>query len=277
LEREASILRELNKANIPNIVKVIEYIENKELSLKKPLFQELESPEEHRSYRYKAALVMELASSHTFFDFVFAHTGLEEKLTRTYFKELISTVSALHQNGYCHRDLKLENLLLDETYNIKLCDFGFADQFTQDTLETMTAKLGTEYYMAPELHYSKPYSGIKVDMFACGILLFLMMIGRPPFFRAIHKDPFYRHIITGNPEKFWLLYEEKMNGGNEYDPTFKQLFNALVSANPEERPDASSLSEFEWMRRETYSCEQTIEIMKVKKETLGPKKKQHPA
>jgi len=198
---------------------------------------------------------------------------LDERLTRNYFKELLSTVSALHQNGYCHRDLKLENLLLDEHYNLRLCDFGFADQFTQDTQEAMTAKLGTEYYMAPELHYSKPYSGKKVDMFACGILLFLMTVGRPPFFRAIHKDPFYKHFINGNPEKFWALYEEKINGGNEYDPTFKQLFNALVSPNPDERPDAASVFESEWMRRETYSSDKVIEIMTMKKGIIEAKGK----
>jgi serine/threonine protein kinase len=72
--------------------------------------------------------------------------------------------------------MKPENLLFDSDYNLKIADFGFAVVLSgRDGSGMLQTHLGTEAYMAPEIHTNKPYSGASVDLFAAGIILFIMM------------------------------------------------------------------------------------------------------
>jgi serine/threonine protein kinase len=101
----------------------------------------------------------------------------------------------VHKSGVTHRDLKPENLLLDSNYNIKIADFGFATPskgtfIAEDGSITGLCRtmLGTSSYMAPEIHLGQPYQGFQVDLFAAGVILFVMRAGHPPFSEASPKD-----------------------------------------------------------------------------------------
>jgi 5'-AMP-activated protein kinase catalytic alpha subunit len=85
--------------------------------------------------------------------------------------------------------LKLENVLLTEEKVLKICDFGFAAPFEgRDGSGLMRTFVGTYQYMAPELYLGLPYDGKKADVFSCGIMLYIMVIGRPPFRYALDSD-----------------------------------------------------------------------------------------
>ncbi len=88
---------------------------------------------------------------------------------------MIEGLNHCHKRGITHRDLKPENVLLDNQYNLRIADFGFACSIDgKDGSGYCKTKLGTEGYMAPEIHMRKPYIGESVDLFACGIILFIM-------------------------------------------------------------------------------------------------------
>jgi serine/threonine protein kinase len=88
---------------------------------------------------------------------------------------LIEGLDYVHQKGVTHRDLKPENVLFDQVFNLKIADFGFAAPIAgRDGSGQLKTKLGTESYMAPEIHARKPYNGASIDLFASAIILFIM-------------------------------------------------------------------------------------------------------
>jgi len=267
LLKEASILSQLNQANIPNIVKMKELIEPEQISHRRGSLRST-TAQNADSYQYNAAIIMELVPNQSLFEYVCQSKGLEEKLARSYFKDLITTVHSLHSLGYVHRDIKLENILIDQKYHIKLADFGFARSFDEFSKEKMTTRLGTEYYMAPEIKQSDFYSGVKIDVFACGVILFLMILGRPPFRQASSVDPLYRHFTDENPEKFWSFVEQKLSGGKEIKASLKVLINDLLARDPEKRPTADEILEYEWVQREFCTDEELETLMSKKKKTM---------
>lgn len=101
--------------------------------------------------------------------------------------------------------MKPENLLFDENFNLKIADFGFATALAgKDGSGLLRTILGTESYMAPEINNNSPYSGTAVDIFACGIILFIMITGHPPFMKADPKtDAYYKCLCTNRHNTFW--------------------------------------------------------------------------
>ena len=84
----------------------------------------------------------------------------------------------MHNQGLAHRDLKCENIFLDEKFNLILADFGFAGPIQgKDGEGKLKSIIGTEGYMAPEIILKKPYVGSQVDIFALGVVLFIMVMG----------------------------------------------------------------------------------------------------
>lgn len=89
---------------------------------------------------------------------------------------MLKGIEYVHKHGITHRDMKPENLLFDAYFNLKIADFGFAAPLTgRDGSGYQYTKLGTESYMAPEIHQRKPYNGASVDLFAAGIILFIIV------------------------------------------------------------------------------------------------------
>ena len=140
-------------------------------------------------------IVLELATGGELFDYVATTGRFSETIARFYFRQLIEGLDYVHQKGVTHRDLKPENLLFDSEFNLKIADFGFAAPTVgKDGKGFLLTKLGTESYMSPEIHAKKPYVGTAADIFAAGIILFIMITGHPPFSRAMPTDNFYKFI-----------------------------------------------------------------------------------
>lgn len=189
--------------------------------------------------------VLELATGGEIFDVIFHSKGFDENLSRFYFQLLVDSMRYLHNHNIAHRDLKPENLLLDSQYNLKVVDFGFATSIQPNKLNK--TRLGTEKYMAPELLYHKAYDGRKVDVFAAGVILFVLYSGHPPFNQATEHDPYYKTFVKAN-EKFWDFHG-KQNQRRHYSASFKELINSMLAFNPANRATFDDIAErFAWFK-----------------------------
>ena len=109
---------------------------------------------------------------------------LDEADALFYFRQILEGIMYCHERKLCHRDMKLENLLLDQTQQtVKITDFGFAKNLADGAASTV---LGTAVYVAPEVLNGSEYDGFKVDMWACGVILFAMVAGCYPFDFGYH-------------------------------------------------------------------------------------------
>jgi calcium-dependent protein kinase len=155
LFNEINILKNLDH---PNIVKMYESFED-----------------EKRYY-----IVTEICKGGELFDEIIARGKFTEKDAAVLMKQVLSCVNYCHKNNIVHRDLKPENVLLEANKDfdqIKIIDFGTSLQF--DPSKFLDEKLGTPYYIAPEV-LNKKYNE-KCDIWSCGVILFIILSGVPPF------------------------------------------------------------------------------------------------
>ena len=167
--------------------------------------------------------------------------GLSEKYSKVIFSKILRGVLSCHKEGICHRDIKLDNILLDENFNPKICDFGFGT-FNTGKLNEF---LGSPKYAAPEILGGIPYDGFKSDIFSLGVLLFALVTSHFCFKVAIIRDPLYRYIIVKRYKKYWDLISGHAKGVSE---ELKNLYNKMISFKPEERPTIEEILNDEWMK-----------------------------
>lgn len=127
------------------------------------------------------AIVMEYAAGGELFARICSAGRFSEDEARFFFQQLISGVSYCHSMEICHRDLKLENTLLDgsPTPRLKICDFGYSKSGLLHSQPKST--VGTPAYIAPEVLSRKEYDGKIADVWSCGVTLYVMLVGAYPF------------------------------------------------------------------------------------------------
>ena len=142
---------------------------------------------------------------HDLFDVCSRLGPMSEEAGKLFLNSVISVLDELHTNGNSHGDLKLENIMLDKNFNMKLIDFGFA---SQKNINSLTLKCGTLQYMAPEILEEESYQGDKADLFAVGVILFMIVSGRPPYVsKASEEDLYFSQLVRGNSQAFFELHE----------------------------------------------------------------------
>ncbi|KAJ3500814.1 hypothetical protein NLJ89_g9627 [Agrocybe chaxingu] len=150
-------------------------------------------------------IVTELCCGGELFDYLVEKGRLSEDETRIIFGQLCLAVAYLHDNNIVHRDLKLENVLLDEHCRVKLGDFGFTREFERGTF--METFCGTTGYASPEMLQGKKYQGPEVDVWSLGVILYCLLTGTLPF-DDDDEDLMRVKIIQGDFEDpTWLSLE----------------------------------------------------------------------
>eukprot|EP00040_Diaphanoeca_grandis_P014205 m.71909 g.71909 ORF g.71909 m.71909 type:complete len:449 (-) comp24405_c0_seq2:929-2275(-) len=124
-------------------------------------------------------LMMEYVSGGELFEYIIEHGKLDEKQSRKFFQQIISGVDYCHRHMVVHRDLKPENLLLDANNNVKIADFGLSNIMTDGTF--LKTSCGSPNYAAPEVISGMLYAGPEVDVWSCGVILYVLLVGKLPF------------------------------------------------------------------------------------------------
>jgi 5'-AMP-activated protein kinase catalytic alpha subunit len=124
-------------------------------------------------------IIMEYCEGKEIMDYILTKTRLSELESLKYFQQLINTLFYLHSQNIAHRDVKIDNILLDKNHDLKLIDFGLSTKYTDDSL--LDQPCGTIVYAAPEVLEGKEYHGMLADVWSSGIVLFGMLAGFLPF------------------------------------------------------------------------------------------------
>lgn len=213
---------------------------------------------------------MEFTENGDIFDWVSETGAFSEQTARFYFRSIVSSLEYLHFHGLAHRDLKPQNLLLDSNYNLKLADFGFAVDISGENGDgKLNGVLGTRGYMAPEIIPGSSYFGVSVDIFAAGVILFIMKAGHPPFSKANLEDPFFSLLAKNDYPKFWELHgrgKPKIFFSEE----FKTLIAFMLHPDAVKRPSLAEIKAHPWFVGECWGVEGVkkeldLKRMKVKK------------
>ncbi|KDO81023.1 hypothetical protein CISIN_1g019628mg [Citrus sinensis] len=189
------------------------------------------------------AIVMEYAAGGELFERICNAGRFSEDEARFFFQQLISGVSYCHSMQICHRDLKLENTLLDGSTapRVKICDFGYSKSSVLHSQPKST--VGTPAYIAPEVLTKKEYDGKIADVWSCGVTLYVMLVGAYPF--EDPEDPKNFRKTIGRILSVHYSFPDYVRVSLEC----KHLLSRIFVANSEKRITIPEIKNHPWFLR----------------------------
>ncbi|KAI4092768.1 MAG: hypothetical protein LQ344_003288 [Seirophora lacunosa] len=197
-------------------------------------------------------IAMELAEGGDLFDKIESDVGVGEDIAHLYFQQLVSAVTYMHSKGVGHRDIKPENILLSAEGNLKIADFGLATLFKHNGLTKLCrTSCGSPPYTAPEVvacdstmsrKLDQGYSGDLVDIWSCGVVLFVLLVGNTPWDEPSDRSlEFHEYVATnGRPDdELWRnLPAESVS-----------LLRGMMRVEPTERFSLENVRRHPWFTR----------------------------
>lgn len=209
-------------------------------------------------------VVLELAPGGELFEYLSFTGAFEEPLARSYFHQLVEGLNAAHEVSICHRDLKPENLLMDADFQLKIADFGFAHVMKgQGKLYT---ECGTTGYMAPEMISQKGegYDGSKVDVWAIGVILFILIAGFPPYQRPSKTDWWFHKLCAKKFDRFWMAHTRTAY----FSDDCKDLINKIFAVDPKQRISLPDIMKHQWYQGTTLDADALKKTLSKRKEVV---------
>ena len=212
LEREIEILKKLKHPNIVQLYCVIET-------------------------QMKIFLIEEYIKGKELFQYIVLKKKLSEEESCFYFQQIISGIEYLQKLKIAHRDIKSENILIEQhTNNIKIIDFGLSNSFDDKKNGLLKTACGSPCYAAPEMLDGKMYHGSTVDIWSVGVVLFSMICGYLPFHEESNKE-MYKKIIAG-----------KYTIPSHVSKFARELIHSLLNTNPKKRIKIQQIKKHSWIK-----------------------------
>ena len=172
-------------------------------------------------------------------------------------EQFLKGLQAIHLAGMVHRDIKCENILVDNEFNLRIADFGYAApskgrNTKPNSSGLLYTRLGTAGQIAPEIEYlqaGKGYDGKQVDIFNAGIILFCMIFQRMPFTRAVNNDKYYKYIVADRTDFYWELHKRDGLKTFNISQECKSLITAMLGRQPELRPSIQEILAHPWFTK----------------------------
>ena len=208
IQNEINIMKKLR--NHKNIIKLFEYFETEKY----------------------ICIIMENIPGGSLLNIINKMSKIPESYSKYIFKQIIEGLIYIHENGIVHLDIKPDNILIDLSNQIKICDFGVGKQIKQNQL--LKDSCGTPAFVAPEILLNSPYDPFKCDIWSCGVLLYSMITGFVPF-RGNNDYELHKNIISGNFQKIHFATFE-----------CNDLIQKLLNVNPNQRILLSDILKHNW-------------------------------
>ena len=206
---ETSIMKTLSYSN--NIVKILENYETKN----------------------HICIVMEYICAGDLFSYIKKRSKLTETVAKFIFKQIVLAIQYIHRNNIVHRDIKLDNILIDLDNNVKICDFGVSKIIKKGDI--LFDQCGTPTYIAPEILKNKGYDGFPVDIWSAGVVLYAMLNGNVPF-KGGDLNELHKLIIEGEYKPIKHISKEAAH-----------LLKCLLEVDPTKRIKSDDILFHPWL------------------------------
>ena len=225
----------MKKLNHPNITKILELFEDREYIL----------------------IIMEYINGGNLFSFLKKHRKVSEKTAKLLYRQIILGIKYMHEQGIVHRDIKLENILIDLNNNIKICDFGIGRVLSSPD-QPLFDQCGTPMYIAPEIllcSKEKGYKGFPVDIWSSGIVLYILLSGTLPFaFKntssslSESNESNLSEDNNNNTELQYSIINKEPKPIENISKEAEDLLKKILKKNPEKRITCEEILNHPWMK-----------------------------
>jgi serine/threonine protein kinase len=234
-ENMRKILYECNlmkKLNHPNITKILEMFDDEKFFL----------------------IIMEYINGGNLFSFVKKRRKLSEKIAKFLFRQIILGIQHMHSKNIIHRDIKLENILIDLNNNIKICDFGIS-LILDSMTDVLYEHCGTPMYIAPEIllsNESQGYLGPPIDIWSAGIALYIMLSGNIPFniteiSNGIHDEVKSKDIKKNNILLQYSILTKQPTKIEGISDSAQDLLKGILNKDPKKRLTIEQILNHPWL------------------------------
>ncbi|KAL4439540.1 hypothetical protein ABPG74_003942 [Tetrahymena malaccensis] len=213
-------------------------------------------------------ILLEYCENGSLFEWIEGTGPFNEVLARSIFHQLLQSIEYIHSQGVFHFDLKPENILVNRNYQIKITDFGLAQNVSdiERILKINNIYFKPTVYHAPELYEQNIKDFATVDIFSLGVILFILLAGHLPFKEASPDNQHYQLIKNNQYSQFWKIHQKNKGQQNFFSEELKDFLQQLFEYTPEKRLKIQQIKQHAWYNQSILSPKEIHDEFEVRKQ-----------